>query len=108
MSTSSPATTDVTPPPLAQFMPVSNYNPRYGDFVVWSGWVRSWFGVVSNVSKNGQVTVIFEGTPALLFTMTQQEMQQNSKVFDIGALRTKRCGSLVFNQHHDGSSIWYV
>jgi hypothetical protein len=100
---------EVALPPLATYRALSTWAPRYGDFVVWAGWFRVWFGVVNNYdAKNGKISILFEGTPRLLFTMTESEMQKNAFVFDLNDIRNNKRGRWYIQQTVDGSTIWYI
>jgi hypothetical protein len=96
-------------PPLATYRALSAWAPRYGDFVIWAGWFRVWFGLVNDFDiKNNKVSIIFEGTPRLLFTMTDSEMQKNVFVFDLANIHSNKRGSWYVQQHTDSNAIWYI
>jgi hypothetical protein len=96
-------------PPLATFRALDTWVPRYADFVIWAGWFRIWFGIVNDFdAKNGKVSIIFEGTPRLLFTMTESEMKKSSYVFDLDHIRRNRRGRWYIQQCVDGNTIWYI
>jgi hypothetical protein len=96
-------------PPLATYKALATWKPRYADFVVWAGWFRVWFGLVNNFDpKSGKTSVIFEGTPRLLFTLTDAEIQKNAYVFDLDYIRNNKRGRWYVQQCVDGNTIWYI
>jgi hypothetical protein len=100
---------EVELPPLATYKALSVWTPRYSDFVVWAGWFRIWFGLVNDFDvKNNKLSIIFEGTPRLLFTLTESEMKKNSYVFDLDDIRNNKRGRWYVQQHADGNTIWYI
>jgi len=46
MATQTAVRTDL--PPLAQYRSISEYSPKYGDYIVWAGWFVKWCGIVTN------------------------------------------------------------
>jgi len=100
---------EVTLPPLATYRALTTWTPRYSDFVVWAGWFRIWFGIVNNYdAKTGKVSIIFEGTPRLLFTLTEAEMKKNTFLFDLDDIRSSKRGRWYIQQTADGNTIWYI
>ena len=96
-------------PPLATYRALATWTPRFADFVIWAGWFRVWFGIVNDYdAKNNKVSIIFEGTPRLLFTMTEAEMKKNCYVFDIDSIHNNRRGSWYIQQTVDGNTIWHI
>ena len=100
---------DIELPPLATYRALATWTPRYSDFVIWAGWFRVWFGLVNNFdAKRNQVSLIFEGTPRLLFTLTEPEMKKNAYVFDTDFIRNNQRGRWYVQQCIDGNTIWYI
>jgi len=96
-------------PPLAIYKALANWTPRFADFIVWAGWFRMWFGLVNNFdARTGKVSIIFEGTPRLLFTLTEGEMNKNTFVFDCNDIRNNRRGRWYVQQSVDSSTTWYI
>jgi hypothetical protein len=96
-------------PPLAVYKALATWMPRYGDFVVWAGWFRVWFGLVNDFdAKNNKVSIIFEGTPRLLFTLTESEMKKNVFIFNCDDIRANKRGRWYIQQSLDGNAIWYI
>jgi hypothetical protein len=100
---------NVTPPPLAVYKAITEWIPKYSDFVVWKKWFRTSYGVVSDFNATaGQVSIIFENTPRLLFTMTEQEMKAQTLVFDVNDVRNWKVGRWYAQQNGSGNVIWFI
>lgn len=96
-------------PPLATYKALASWVPRFADLVVWSGWFHSWFGLVNNYdAKSGQISIIFEGTPRLLFTLAESEMLKNTFVLSVDDIRNCKRGRWYIQQIIDGNAIWYI
>lgn len=98
-------------PPLANYRNLQDYVPAYGDFVVWSGWFTTWFGVVANYEQNtGDVHIIYAGLPFLLFTSTDEEQRRDTRRIQLSALRMSNKGKYAILQHDftKNASVWYI
>lgn len=97
------------PPPLAYWRKLSEWEPKYGDYIVWAGWFSQWHGVVSTVD-NDILSVIFSGLPLVLFTLTDQEQAHETYQLAVSQIRTARAGSFAVMQHDytQNASIWYI
>ena len=94
---------------LASYRSIADYVPRFADFVMRCGWFRSWVGVVNDYdAKSGVVSIIFEGTPRLLFTMNESEMANSTYTVKLDDIRAGRKYSWHIQQVTDGEAIWYV
>ena len=89
---------------LAKFNTLTRWNPKIGDFIVWHGWFRHWYGVVNDISTVGSLWVIRENLPKLLFSLPMSERSKNSIQVDIDKIRGSRAGEYAVLQ--DG--LWYV
>lgn len=96
-------------PPLAEYKNIADYAPQYADFVVRCTWFRSYFGVINNFDKiEGIVSIVFEGTPKLLFTLRSEEITRAELLFRLDDIKSNRKGSWSICQYHHGKSIWYI
>lgn len=96
---------------LAQYRPLRDYAPSYGDYVVWSKWFSTWHGVVSNYDPNtGELYIIFGGMPFLLFTMAESEQQKQTKKIKIEKIKNAPQGNWAVQQHDHtrNATIWYI
>lgn len=103
-----PANGDMT---LATYMNISTYVPSIGDFIIWTGWFRTWYGIVSGVSSSGDVmSIIWEGIPMLLFTLTSQEQLAATKEVPVSKITSAINGTfsvLKYDAQHN-ATIWYI
>jgi len=98
-------------PPLAQYKSLSEYLPAYGDYVIWSGWITTWHGIVSYYdSKSNELHIIFSGVPFLLFTMGDDELQKETKAINLAKIKNATQGSWAILQHDykRNTNIWYI
>lgn len=99
-------------PPLARYMGIDVYGPQVGDFLIWSGWFRTWYGVVASVDvDNDVVDVIFEGLPILLFTLRPEEQRRETKQIRISdIIGGRRPGTWSAMQHDakHNTPIWFI
>lgn len=98
-------------PPLAHFIGIAEYVPEVGDFLVWAGLLTTWYGVVVSVTEDGQTfEAAFQGLPTLLFTMTPEEIDKNTRVIPIYKVRGSRSGSWSAMKHDKAHNtpIWFI
>ncbi len=98
-------------PPLAQYKDIAEYVPVYGDTIVWSGWVTTWFGVVTDFdAETGELSVIFAGIPFLLFTMKPDEMTKETKLISLAKIQGSSHGTFAAHQHDytRNVSLWFI
>jgi hypothetical protein len=88
---------------LAKYKPLAQWSPKLGDFIIWHGWVRSWYGVVNSIYTK-EVGVIREGLPQLLFTMSEADQEDKTIKVKIAKIRSSRGGEYCVLQ--DG--IWHI
>ena len=100
---------NIEAPPLAIYKSIADYMPNYADFVIWSGWLRTWYGLVTDYdASKGQVAITIEGTPRLLVTMHEDEVRDNIMVFQLSDIRQMKRGRWYIQQKHGAQYIWYV
>lgn len=98
-------------PPLAQYKPINEYLPKYGDVIVWSGWFTTWFGVVNDFDANtGELSIIFAGMPFLLFTLKETEQTKAIRKIHIDKIQGAAHGTFAAQQHDytRNAGIWYI
>lgn len=96
---------------LAQYRPLSDYVPAYGDYVVWSGWIATWHGVVANYDpKEDELYIIFAGVPFLLFTMTEEEQKKATRKIKLAKIKNAAQGNWAVQQHLQAHNavVWYI
>lgn len=96
---------------LAQYRRLSEYTPAYGDFVVWSGWFTTWHGVVSNYDQQtDELYIIFANIPFLLFTMSSEEQERETKKIKLSKIKNASQGNWAIQQHDPirNTIVWYV
>lgn len=101
--------TDV--PPLAQYRQLVDYKPAYGDFVVWSGWLVTWHGIVTNYDqREDELYIIFAGVPFLLFTLSETEQEKETKKIKLTKIKNATQGSFAIQQHDHlrNAVVWYI
>jgi hypothetical protein len=113
MATNSPEpkSREVVLPPLIQYRDLANYVPAYGDFLVWSGWLSTWCGVVTNYNKETKdLSIIFNSVPFVLFTLSPSEQEKETKVIKLEAIKNAPKGKYAVQQRDYSSSaaIWYI
>lgn len=100
-------------PPLALFLPIAEYVPAVGDFIVWAGWFNTWYGIVTAVAEDGlTIEVTFEKLPVLLLTQTPDEIDSNkrNRVLPVYRLRGERTGTWAVLKHDQAknASVWFT
>lgn len=95
------------PTDLARYKTITQYEPRFGDFVIKLGLFSAGFGFVIDYDKStGNISIAKEGTPRLLVTMNEEELGRNIKIVSIDTVRIQR-GWYI--QQLNGSEItWYI
>lgn len=98
-------------PELAMFRQRSVYIPQYGDYVIWSGWISTWHGVIKKYDKNtDELHIIFAGVPYLLFTMPDKEQESETYKISLSEIRNAPNGKYAIQQHDKqaNAGIWYI
>jgi hypothetical protein len=101
----------VEPPPLANYLSVVDYIPQYGDYVIWCKWFTTWHGTVTyfDVDKS-EVSIIFEGTPFLLFTLDELKHEKYTRKIKLSKIRSSLKGSWAVLRHDTqrNVTIWHI
>jgi hypothetical protein len=102
-------------PPLVQYLQLNQWIPRVGDFLVWAGNFKTWYGVISSVDQHvsdgtTNISVIFESLPMLLFTLTEDEQKENTQIMRLSEITTARVGtfSVMQNDPKHRVPLWYI
>lgn len=102
---------EVELPPLAQYKPRTEYQPQYGDYVVWSKLFTTWHGIVTNFDANtGEVYIVWAGVPFLLFTMKEEEQKKETKKIKLEDIRKAGNGKFAIQRHDQTQNavVWYI
>ena len=89
--------------PLAKYNSIGRWSPQVGDFIIWHGWVRRWYGVITDI-EGDTLYVIKDGLPKLLFTMPQMDHKKNTVI--ISAMKVRTSGGGEYHILQDG--VWFV
>lgn len=89
--------------PLAKFRNIAGWEPKVTDFIIWHGWWKRWYGVVSLVLDN-EVIIIKENMPCLLFALRQEEYQKNTINIPISKIRGSSGGAF----HVIQGDTWFI
>jgi len=97
-------------PPLALYQPLEQYRPVYGDYIVWSGLITTWHGVVTNYDEDaGELHVVFSGIPFLLFTMLEKQLEKETRKLKLVDIKNAPNGKFAIQQQkQDQKAIWYI
>jgi hypothetical protein len=101
----------ITPPPLAHYNNIADYIPRYGDYVIWSGWFTTWHGIVVDFSvQTGEVSIIFSGLMSLLLTLRPDEQAKDTRKIKLTKIQDSSYGTWTAQQHDQtrNVNIWYI
>lgn len=94
---------------LAAYNSIDLYKPKYSDFVIRCTFFRSYFGIVNDFNPNdGMVSIVFEGTPRLLFTQTPDEVDGSIFLVNLKDIQQQRKGSWSMCQQINGQPVWYI
>ena len=96
------------PPPLAYYRKLTEYSPSYGDFIVMSFMFSTRYAIVVNISDNGDLVVISESLPMLLFTINDEDKPKNTKTLKIEEIKNARDGKYAIQRTEGQNSIWYI
>ena len=88
---------------LLRSMPLTSWEPRIGDFVIYHGWFNKWYGVVAEVNKS-TIIMRHEGLPLLLASMRQDEQEEKKIEKRISEVRSSRGGKYAVLQ----DKVWFI
>jgi hypothetical protein len=102
--------TRVDLPPLVHYRSREEWVPQYGDYIVWSRWFSAWHGIVVDHDGSDELQVIWGGVPYLLFTMSQEEQQKETKSVSLSKIKRSGNGIYAIQQFDPKASrcVWYI
>lgn len=93
---------------IAQFDNLAKWKPQPGDFVIYNGWIRHWFGMVTETLP-GEVKIIHNVIPLNVFIMGPNAQEKNSKKIDLIDITNSRGGKYTIIQSQaGGTTIVYL
>lgn len=95
---------------LAYYRSISEYTPQSGDYVIWSGWITTWHGIVADFNTaDNTVGIIWAGIPCLLFTMDSVEQKQETRYIPLLKLKQSVRGKFAILQYDkQKNNIWFI
>lgn len=95
-------------PPLAQYLRIDQYVPKYGDFVIWQRLFKTWYCIVNDYDQISDiVSLVADGTPRLMLTMTPDEMEKRTYLVRLDDIKYWKRGHFYALQDNDGKQVWY-
>lgn len=88
---------------ITQFADLSMWEPRIGDFIIYNGLFRHWFGVVMGVGK-GSVEIVKSVLPVDVFMMGPNKQEAHTKSFDVIDIASSRGGKYAIIQATNGQA----
>jgi hypothetical protein len=88
---------------IARYRSLGVWTPKVGDFIIWHGFFKRWYGIIHDVSGD-RLMIIREHLPKLLFSLPSSEYKTNSIELSSGIIRSSRGGEYAILQ--DGA--WYI
>lgn len=95
---------------LAHYRDIREYRPQVGDMVICHGWVQrtKWFGVITQIEKDGTIQLIKSGLPRLLVTMDTAGMAKNTQILNVKDIVGSLPGSYTITHQEGTVTVWYV
>lgn len=88
---------------IAQFADLSLWKPQVGDFVIYNGWIKHWFGLVVSTLP-GEVEILHNVLPVNVFTMGPNAAKKNALKFDVDEIHRSRGGRFAIIQVTSGQT----
>jgi hypothetical protein len=88
---------------IAQFADLSLWKPQLGDFVIYNGWFRHWFGLVV-ATQPGELDILHSVLPINVFTMGPNEAKQHTRKIDVSEVHRSRGGKYAVIQVSSGQT----
>lgn len=98
------------PPPLAHFKQRNDYHPLIGDFIVWSGWITTWHGIIVGYDREtDDLICVFSGVPYLLMTLNPNDYDKETRRLKLTNIRNAGNGKFAILQKADNQQpVWFI
>lgn len=84
---------------------IATYQPQIGDVVIWHGWLLSrWFGFITDINKDGNLTIISAGLPVLLFAAGKKKKYE----VDLESIQASVGGEYAVQRAEKNMIVWYI
>jgi len=93
---------------LVKYKSLKRWKPAVGDFIVRHKWFSHWYGVICGSSSDGEVCLVKEGLPHLLFTLNPEEIEEKKEFISYNKIINSKNGDYAILQSQNGISVWYV
>ncbi len=94
---------------VVAYREIGSYQPRVGDFVIWSGWFTSWHGIVTGVDqKAGTFKAVFATLMSNLANLEQDEICKETREIGLSKVRKSWAGAWSAMTVERSEQIWYV
>lgn len=88
---------------IAQFDNLAKWKPQVGDFIIYNGWFKHWFGMVIETLP-GEVKIVYNVLPLNVFLMGPNAQEKNAKKFDLVDITNSKGGKFTVIQPQQGSA----
>lgn len=97
-------------PPLARYRLRDQYTPKIGDYIVWSGWLSTWHGIVTGYAADtDELMCVFAGVPYLLMILDQDEYDKETTKLLLSDIRSAVNGKFaILQQDSSNAPVWYI
>lgn len=87
--------------------PIVSWSPRHGDYLIWSGWFSTWYGVLIDHPTSDECVFTVAGLPLLLVDSSRSKAVCRLSTDEIRSSRSGRFA--IIRQSYDTQvPIWYV
>jgi hypothetical protein len=93
--------------PACYTQSILQYQPVYGDYLIWSKWFSTWHGFLYE-QKDSTLTFMMAGLP--VFLTNKSGRGQKSIMLDLNKIRNSKGGkfAVIRYERDKGLPIWYV
>jgi len=97
---------------MLQSLPIGQWEPHVGDIVMWHGWFKHWFGVVTgtaHVDGSTKVMMVKAGIPLLLARITPDHFLSEQFAIPLAKIQKGVAGEYaVARAVKESVMVWYV